>query len=110
MESTIKTNVIQSNATITRKRVLFSPAFLATAEYNRFGIVPAVLTIVICLTAFAAAFAIQIGIGALVLIAVPTAFFISTIIAGVSMKTIFALTGFTIAADVVVFLFIIMNS
>jgi hypothetical protein len=83
--------------------------FWKMVEFNRFGISPTFLTIVVCLSAFAGAFAIQDSILAISLVGFPTAIFISSIIAIAPMRAIFALTGVTLLIDIAVILIHLIN-
>ncbi len=101
--STISKTIIATQARVKEKKSILSPAFWAAAEEMRFGLVPTIVTIVICLSGIAAAFAAYNGILQLALIGIPTAVMLSTIIAVAPMRIIFALSALTILIDISVF-------
>jgi hypothetical protein len=103
METVIKATLLTSKEYQRSKVKFFSPAFLASAEEMRFGIVPAILTVVICLSGIAAAVAAESGLGQLIMVGAPTAFFITTIIAVMPMRLIFSLALITVLMDLIIF-------
>ena len=103
METLIKTNVLRTDIRVRKQTNTFSPAFWATAEEMRFGIVPAILTVVVCLSGIAAAFAARLGVPELIIVGAPTALFLTTIIAVMPMRIIFALAVITTIVDISLF-------
>jgi hypothetical protein len=102
METTIQAPVIQKTARVGRIKSLTSPEFWATCEFNRFGISPTILTIVVCISAFAAAFAITGSVTQLALVGFPTTIFIASIIAVAPMRIMFTLAFITLVIDLTV--------
>lgn len=102
METTIHVPVVEKTAKINKSKSLASPEFWAMCEFNRFGISPTILTIVVCISAFAGALAIYGSITQLALVGFPTAIFISTIIAVAPMRVMFTLAFITLLIDFVV--------
>ena len=105
MKTMTSSSIQLSEINVKESKSLLTPAFWRAVEFNRFGIVPALLTVIICLTAFAAASAIYSGIGLMILIGLPTAFFISFIIAVAPMKNIFALSLILLIIDISILLY-----
>ena len=79
--------------------------FWEKAEEMRFGIVPAILTIVVCISGIAGAFAAELGTLQLSIVGFPTAIFIATIIAVAPMRAIFSLAFVAVAIDLLTFIF-----
>jgi hypothetical protein len=102
METTIQATLIQKTVKLSRVKSLTSQEFWATCEFNRFGISPTILTIVVCISAFAAAFAITGSVMQLALVGFPTAIFIASIIAVAPMRAMFTLALITTVIDLAV--------
>lgn len=99
MNTTIQATGFETAQTTTKVISKVKSAFWENAEYNRFGISPAILTIVVCISSFAAAFAIMSGVTELALVGFPTALFISSIIAIAPMRIIFLMAAICILID-----------
>src|SRR5204863_3795479 len=102
METSIHTTSLTTTVALKQKKYIISPAFWEKTEAMRFGLSPAILTFVVCLSSIAAAFAIMNGVSEMAVVGFPTAIFISSIIAIAPMRVIFSLAGLTILIDVVV--------
>ena len=102
METTIQVPAVQKTTNLKKTKSLGSPEFWATCEFNRFGISPTILTIVVCISAFAAAFAITSSVTQLAFVGFPTAIFIATIIAVAPMRIMFTLAFITLVIDLTV--------
>jgi hypothetical protein len=103
ISQSIAKKVVKENSA--KRSTLLSPEFWAAADFNRFGIVPAILTVVTCLSAIAAAFAVYNGLSQLILVGLPTALFLTTIISVAPMRLIFAMAIITTLADLFVFFY-----
>ena len=79
--------------------------FWEQMEFIRFGLVPAILTVVVCISAIAGAFAAEIGTLQLSIVGIPTAIFIATIIAVAPMRAIFSLAALSLFVDILMFMF-----
>ncbi|REJ84317.1 MAG: hypothetical protein DWQ44_06680 [Bacteroidetes bacterium] len=80
---------VSSSYTKSKSKGFNFTAFCEKTEAARFGISPAILTVITCLSALAAASVAHHGVAALLLVGMPTAIFISTIIAVAPMRTIY---------------------
>jgi hypothetical protein len=104
METLIQQATLSTSINVKEKEVKAPSTIWAQAEQMRFGLSPAILTIVVCISSIAAAFAILSGVSMLVLVGLPTAVFISCIIALAPMRIIFGMALLTILLDVMVFI------
>jgi len=99
METTLQSFTVKNTQNTVAVKSKAKSDFWAQVEFNRFGISPAILTIVVCISGFAAAFAITNGVIQLAFVGFPTAVFISCIIAISPMRVIFSLAFVTLIID-----------
>ena len=103
MENIINARALKADFRIKKTFTIFSASFLVSAEEMRFGFVPGLLTFVICLSGIAAAFAAPNGVLNLAIVGLPSALFLTSIIAFAPMRVIFWMSIITTLVDVGVF-------
>jgi len=79
------------------------------SEFNRFGLIAAILTIVGCMGGFAVGLGVIESTIALIIIVIPTMLTLSLLLAVAPMKWIFNATGACMAIDTMFIVYYLLN-